>query len=270
MNRLQFGLTLFAAGFCLAFQASSLTTQREPVWDPQEAQSSLFTQQANAPVPRDLCVDTRTTVSRWQRSRPTRLVDEIPSTTREPRGARVSLVSFAAMSSTYQDCAGPDNNVAVSIQAVGGNNQKCSTAGAGNYPNGSTCSVTAANNGGTTLQCSTVAGQTYCSTNVSNGAGPSTCSTSGAAGPQPSENACSTANGGTCSTQANTNQQNGNTTYNCSAGLAPGSTQTTCSSNTSGGVGGGDNAGFCSATAGNIQGGTQTNKALPTFEWVEQ
>jgi hypothetical protein len=51
MNRLQFGLTLFAAGFGLAFAGSSLTTEQEPAWDRSEAQSPLFAQYASEPAP---------------------------------------------------------------------------------------------------------------------------------------------------------------------------------------------------------------------------
>jgi hypothetical protein len=204
MNRMQFGLTLFVAGFCLAFLASSLTSAPEPAWNPIEATSPLFTQQADPPARNDICPDVSSTVSKWQRPRISRAVREVPSATREPLGARVSLVAFATTSSTYQDCPGPDHDVRVFVSVVGGSgdggncstrqtfNSECSVTGSGSAPppwcsvnDGSLVTPCSAQNYGNpmTQECSAIdASGGQCSASSVNGVANFTCSTDSTAG----------------------------------------------------------------------------------------
>ncbi len=109
MNRIQFCLSLLAAGFCLAFLSASSTCSTEPSWNPAEVRSVVSTQSTNPPVRRSVYPATSSTLSRWQGPRISRAVGTNRSGTTEPRGARISLVSLTPTSSTLQSCEdGPD------------------------------------------------------------------------------------------------------------------------------------------------------------------
>ena len=184
MNRMQFSLTPFLAGFCLAFLASSQkSSAQEPVWDPQEAKSNLFTQQEGPPAGKDITPDVSSTVSKWRRLRIAREVREVRSATREPLGARVSLVAFATTSSTYQDCPGPDHNVGVFASVIngGGYSNKCSTQ----LAMATNCSVEDSSSGGAcstdsngNMTCSAIGGSSYDCSAIDNSSNAS-CSTNG-------------------------------------------------------------------------------------------
>ncbi len=107
MNRLQFGLALFAAGFSIAFLGSSVTTERQPTWDPQEAQSAVLGQQSDLPPVRSLHLNTAATASKWQRTTVFRRPMEGPEDrVRTGMAAKVSLVSYTNLSSTLSTCDG--------------------------------------------------------------------------------------------------------------------------------------------------------------------
>jgi hypothetical protein len=211
MSRMQFVLTLLAGGFCLAFLASSLTSAPERAWDPRETKSPLFTKQPNTPENRDGHLGADSTISRWRRARTARPLSEAPSTTGEPQGVRLSLVSFVNASSTLPQCP--------RIIPLFGSVLGDSTKGAMNCstnlvvaPAGSTCSVNTSASTSDRYMCSSInQAAAYCSTGpngTSDGSnGPEICSTQGGAsgGPGGDGNGsvvCST-DFKDCSTQGN-------------------------------------------------------------------
>jgi len=264
MIRIHVFTSFLATGVCAALLAPGWTSGTETGWDSRESKSELFDQQTNPFAKRATHASTRPTLSNWERPRITRAVVKTPSATGEPRGARLSLVSFRNTSSTLTPCDdGPDNQqppVWFSITTPNGQNTACSTA-ASNYASADNCSVNAAPSS-FQPSCSTMAasggfkGWLYCSTNVGNGAGPATCSASGNA-TGAGQNSCSAGSGATaiCSTQGNSTQgNNGNTSNQCSAGVMAGaSTQSQCSAGGLSGTAGG--AGTCSTQCtGNVNG----------------
>jgi hypothetical protein len=269
MNRLQFGLTLFAAGFCLAFVGSRLINEQKPPWDAREDGSVLLNQQANLPAPRDFHVDTKPTLSKWQRPRITHAVGKSSFAAGQPRGVKISLVSLFEPVSTFTNPvespdADPLNNCTFSSVTSGGANNSCSTsAGAA----ATSCSVNGTNGGQSTASCSTTSGSggTYCSANAGGNANLTACSSFGAGGAK--GNACSAGSapivGGTpqpvtCSISASQNPGAGAT--NCSAGLTAGSTNTTCSSSSASGAAAPSSSGSCSASNADPN-GNQNNHA---------
>jgi hypothetical protein len=242
-------------------------------WDPREAGSEMLNQGANLHVRRASFTDTSQAVTRWTRPGTVRSIAQVGDVRLRPTGVVVSLTAFASHTSTLDVCAaGQDGGgplvvpVLSSVKVPTGTTMTCSTAGNAPPPYGfaDTCSVTTA-----TMvskpQCSTNAGQSYCSTNVSNGAGPGNCSASGGAD-NGGVNFCSAASGtanatATCSTQAYNGLMNASMSYNCSAGTNGTTTQGRCSAGTQGSfapTGSGGN--MCSASTGNIGvNATQTN-----------
>ncbi len=264
MNRIQFSVSLLAAGFCLAFLSASSTCSTEPSWNPAEVRSVVSTQNTNPPVRRSVFPATSSTLSRWREPRISRAVGTNRPGTVEPRGARISLVSFTATSSTLQSCDdGPDIYYPPSWTSVNPSNgtgpmaQQCSTSyyiyGINDY-----CSV-GSSGSGKPVWCSTntnTAHGAYCSTNVGNVTGPSQCSVYGLAG-QSSNQSCSA--GGSppgvapiCSTQ--TDGSGNNTASICSVvGPNPlgGGVNGQCSAGSLSGNAGNAQA-FCSATTGQL------------------
>jgi hypothetical protein len=272
MNRSQFGLTLFAAGFCLAFLGSGLMAERQPAWDSREDQSALLNQQTSLRSPRDFCVDTKTTVSKWQRPRIFRAVGKGSAETGLLRGVKLSLVSFFDTASVAPPQIEPDNNQPPTCTFAsvtnGGANANCSTA-AGDATKTS-CSVSGTGMNGIKASCSTIGGaygnggpgQKYCSANAGNNANPIACSAYGSGFGVATPNSCSAGNQPTvdnvgqpftCSIDAKQNPGAGAT--NCSAGLQAGSDATQCSSDTASGVTKPGQGGACSAS--NAQGNGQ-------------
>jgi len=239
MHRLEFGLTLFASGFCLTFLGLRLTTEREPAWEPREAQSALFTQQASTPAKRDVCLDTKLTVSKWQRPRISRAVGKNPLATGQPTGAKLSLVSFTKISSTFGTCEqGPDDDqppVKVSVMA-GGYNNVCSTS-----------------QGQASGWCSVIASTKVGACSVDSDTGSSFCSAGPAGSPNNSYptkcSAINNTNASTCSTNGT-----GNAKLMCSVmGNDANHKAQNSSCSTSGG------SGQTCSTGVNAGGGTQNN-----------
>lgn len=215
-------LTLAAAGLIAALVASGRARDEDRVWNPRESHSGLFRlreagwKQSNYP-------STGPTLTKWAGAAFAPQVRKAVFTPGTARGVYISLASPQLVTAVGLNC--PFS----SIQALGGTNTACSTAAASSGG----CSVDFAN-GSAPTSCSTVTGQSYCSTNTPNGAGgkgggPAVCSASGnstGAG----LNSCSTGAGGTCSTQNNTTQNGGMTSNQCSVGVAGATSQGQCSS----------------------------------------
>ncbi len=271
MKRLQLVLTLFASAFCLAFLSTGLMAERQPAWDPREDQSALLNQQTSLPSPRDFCVDTKTTVSKWQRTRIFRAVGKGSAETGLLRGVKLSLVSFQAPASVQQPQIQiePDNtqpNCTFSSVTNGGANASCSTAVTN--PPTTSCSVNGNGAIGVTATCSTIAGpmenggpgQNYCSATPNNAITVS-CSSYGAGFGVNTPNSCSAGRqptllgkGQSFSCSIDAKQNPGNGAANCSAGLLPGSGPTQCSAGAASGVTKPTQGGSCSASnAGNGQ-----------------
>src|SRR5579883_3065689 len=102
IGRLQFGLMLSAAGLCLALLGSSLTTEREPAWDPREGRSSLFMPEADQPVTKRVHRDSWSMGSNWRR--PATFATRMPlAAVGEAGGVRLNLVSLKSAVSTNGD-----------------------------------------------------------------------------------------------------------------------------------------------------------------------
>jgi len=259
-------LSLAAAGIVAALVMSGRTGSGDRGWDPRESQAALFHSQDALPF-RPSYLSTGPTLTRWAGSTVAPQVRPAVLGPGQVKGVLISLVQEPSLASVVP----PPVCTYASIQAVGQQNQACSTA-ATTYDPGSGCSVNAAPSS-SPLSCSTTTGQGYCSSNVGTpggSGGPSNCSVQGAA-TGGGKNSCSAGTGAipnNCSTQANSNNA-GATTSTCSAGLGTGaSSGNFCSSgNPSGGT---PAAGTCSTTAGSIPDKTtQTNSCSVSNGGVE-
>jgi len=247
-------LSLAAAGIVAALVMTGRTGSGDRGWDPRESQAVLFRSQDAMPVGASY-LSTGPTLTRWAGSTVAPQVRPAVLRSGQVKGVLISLVQEPAIASVVP----PPVCFFASIQAVGQQNQACSTA-ATQYNSGSGCSVNLNNNTGANQACSTSAAQTYCSTNVNNGAGPSYCSAAGTGvKTQSAFNMCSAGQGASasCSTQANP-QNTGNTSYSCSAGVQPNSAGTLCSTNTFSGAPS-PGAGYCSTYGGTIPANTTQN-----------
>jgi hypothetical protein len=266
VSRMQFCLTLFAAGLSVVFLCPGLTSSAQPVWEPAEEQSVVFNQSSGPPARRSAYSTTGLTLSRWRGPRISRAVVTGPAAGASSRGARMSLVSLTSTSSTVQTCEdGPDIVPAnTSVNATNGSGplaQQCSTA-LYNYGIDDYCSV-GINNGIVKQFCSTStngngpAGSpfgAYCSTNLGNQGGPVTCSVYGAA-LGPALNSCSAGVGPanvtpTCSTQTDSSGEMAGS-Y-CSVVLDVGQAVGQCSTGGLSGNAGNNGNAFCSATTGQL------------------
>lgn len=187
MNRIQYALTSFVAGLCVSVLGFSPTLGQEPVWNPIEAKSRLFNQQASPPAGKDAYPDTSRTVSKWQPPRISRALGNARPGQGEARGVRLTLVSFTN-TSTLAACDAQQPPIVPVFTSVLGDTtmkyQTCSTNKVAS-PADSTCSVNTSANTQERYMCSTIAQPdiAYCSTGpngTSDGSnGPSTCSTQG-------------------------------------------------------------------------------------------
>ncbi len=208
MNRLEFGISLFAAAFCIAFLGSTVTSERETAWSDRlgacEVQSTLLGRSPEAPAMRHVYTAPSPTASNWKRSTWNRAASgNLPATGR-PTGARLTLVSFTNTSSVLDACgAGPDYSAGPISVAAGGYNNLCSTS-AGQGTSGQ-CSVNA----------STAVGA--CSVDQNTGSTTSFCSAGAAGSPNNSTPSPCSANGNTNASTCSTNASGtANTPMKCS------------------------------------------------------
>ena len=195
MRQLDFGLTLFAAGACFAFLSSSGSADGEQSWHSGEVQSGLFNQHGlvvpNGKAPRG----PRSIVLEWQRSRVWSTAAKNQAAAGFAAGTRLSLISFANVSSVIGVCAdGPDDDQPpppVSVTS-GGYNNTCSTAG-GQATAGQCSVINSTSAGACSVDQNTPGSNTFCSAGRSgspNNTFPSACS------------AINNTNASTCSTNA--------------------------------------------------------------------
>jgi hypothetical protein len=153
MNRMQFSLTLFAAGLYLAFLGSKPTLAQETGWDPREDKSVLFNQQAGPPTKRSVSLDMEPTLKKWARSGFHASVQHAIFKTGFVRGVRTSLLFPDNSSTGLADCF-------VSVQTGGNDFNHCSTT---NGQASSSCSVSGSNPAGNCSVNGVLAPPTYCS-----------------------------------------------------------------------------------------------------------
>jgi hypothetical protein len=253
MKRVQLGLALFAAGYCLVSLGSKQTSAQELGWDPQESKSALFDHQVSPLAMRDVAVNTGPTLEKWARLGFTAQVQRATFKPGWVRGVRTSLQSPDDTASS-----GLGSCVFVSV-SDGSAGSTCSTDSSGQ-----TCSVTWTGAGSAGGTCSTNANTTVCSTGSASTASKG-CSTYGAGSTNTISCSVLAANGNPniqipsfCSTTSVV--ANGGTTAGCSASGAGGYAQV-CSAfangncSASGSAGANQVAGSCSAANGGAQAG---------------
>ncbi len=142
----------------------------------------------------DGCLDTRSTVSMWQRPTVSRAVGKNPLATGQPSGARLSLVSFTNVPSVLDASEFLQDIIVVKSVATGGYNNFCSTSAG---PASNQCSVNQSSSAGA---CSVdgYMGTSFCSAGPPgspNGSWPILCSANNNA----NASSCSTNGSGTSS-----------------------------------------------------------------------